>query len=254
EVRSELPVATLADEIETPGEGRLRALVTVAGNPVLSAPNGARLDAALSSLEFMVSVDPYCNETPRHADVILPPPSALERSHYDLLLSAFSVRHVAKWSPPVLRCDAPSEGEILARLALIAAGQGSDADPGAVDALLLDSLIAAETRSPGSPIAGREPGEIRAALEGETGADRAVDFLLRTGPWVRGLRANPRRLLAPRVSPIRRPPRPWHRPSPAPRRCFLRPRERPSGRPSRSRRTRRGCAPPSSSRRAQAWS
>jgi len=186
EVRGELPVATLADEIETPGSGAVRALVTVAGNPVLSTPNGARLDRALASLEFMVSVDPYRNETTRHAHVILPPPSALERSHYDMAFTTLAVRHVAKWSPPVLASDAVPEGEILARLALIAAGQGAAADPAAVDALLLDALIAAEARSPGSPLAGRDPVEIGAALHGENGADRAVDFLLRTGPWGEG--------------------------------------------------------------------
>ena len=191
EVRSEFPVAALAEEIETPGPGQLRALVTIAGNPVLSAPHGARLDAALASLEFMVSVDPYCNETTRHATVILPPPSPLGRSHYDLFLSAFSVRHFAKWSAPALPSAGPSEGEILARLALIAAGQGAAADPAGVDALLVDGLIAAELRSPGSPLAGRDAAEIRASLHGDTAADRAVDFLLRTGPWGEGFGANP---------------------------------------------------------------
>jgi len=183
EVRGELPVATLAEEIETPGQGQIRALVTVAGNPVLSAPNGARLDGALPSLEFMVSVDPYCNETTRHADVILPPPPPLERSHYDMAFGTLAVRHVAKWSPPALASGAVSESEILSRLALIAAGQGAAADPAAVDALLLDALIEAERKAPGSAIAGRDPAAVKEALAGDTGADRIVDFLLRTGPW-----------------------------------------------------------------------
>ena len=77
EVLGEFPVATLVDEIETPGEGQVRALLTVAGNPVLSAPDSGRLDGALAGLDFMLSVDVYCNETTRHADVILPPPSPL---------------------------------------------------------------------------------------------------------------------------------------------------------------------------------
>jgi anaerobic selenocysteine-containing dehydrogenase len=101
EFGGELPVAALAEEIDTPGPGQIRALVTSAGNPVLSTPNGARLDRALAGLEFMVSIDPYLNETTRHAHVILPPTSPLERSHYDLALNAFAVRNVARYSPPV---------------------------------------------------------------------------------------------------------------------------------------------------------
>jgi anaerobic selenocysteine-containing dehydrogenase len=101
EFGGELPVVTLAEEIETPGEGQIRALITCAGNPVLSTPNGARLDRALETLEFMVSMDPYLNETTRHAHVILPGTSPLERSHYDLALFSFAVRNVAKYSPPL---------------------------------------------------------------------------------------------------------------------------------------------------------
>ncbi|HVN41282.1 MAG TPA: molybdopterin-dependent oxidoreductase, partial [Steroidobacteraceae bacterium] len=90
EFSSELPVAALAEEIETPGDGQVRALITFAGNPVLSTPNGRRLDRALEGLEFMVAVDPYVNETTRHAHLILPPTSPLERSHYDITLSGFA--------------------------------------------------------------------------------------------------------------------------------------------------------------------
>src|SRR5439155_4539839 len=86
ETMGELPVVALAEEIDTPGDGQIRALVTVAGNPVLSTPNGGRLDRALSSLDFMVSVDIYRNETTRHANVILPVPGVLARSHYDVAL------------------------------------------------------------------------------------------------------------------------------------------------------------------------
>ena len=91
EVYGELPAACLAEEIETPGDGQVRALITIAGNPVLSTPNGARLDAALSRLEFMLSLDIYLNETTRHADVILPGLSPFEQSHYDV--AAASARH-----------------------------------------------------------------------------------------------------------------------------------------------------------------
>jgi anaerobic selenocysteine-containing dehydrogenase len=187
EVRGELPIATLADEIETPGTGQVRALVTVAGNPVLSAPNGERLDAALARLDFMVSVDPYRNETTRHADVVLPPPGPLERPHYDLAFGSLAVRHMARWSPPAIESSAVPEEEILSRLTLIAAGQSAQADPTQVDELVLGAMIAAELKSPDSPLAGRTPEEIRAALAGASGPERMVDFLLRTGPWGAGL-------------------------------------------------------------------
>ncbi|NRQ38959.1 molybdopterin-dependent oxidoreductase [Nonomuraea sp. NN258] len=101
EFGGELPLAALAEEIATPGEGRVRALLTVAGNPVLSAPGGDRLAAALPKLDFMACVDFYVNETTRHADVILPPTDLLERDHYDLVLRMFGVRDTARHSPPV---------------------------------------------------------------------------------------------------------------------------------------------------------
>lgn len=97
----ELPVATFADEILTPGPGQIRALMTLAGNPVLSTPDGPRLERAIGQLDFFVSVDCYINETSRHADLILPPVSALERDHYDLFANRLAVRNVAKWSPRV---------------------------------------------------------------------------------------------------------------------------------------------------------
>ncbi len=118
EFSNELPVAALAEEIETPGPGQVRALVTFAGNPVLSTPNGRRLDRALAQLDFMVSVDLYLNETTRHAHLILPPTSPLERSHYDVALSGFAVRNVAKYSTAVFPkpADALHDHEILAAL------------------------------------------------------------------------------------------------------------------------------------------
>ena len=102
EFAGELPVAALAEEIVTPGPGQVRALLTVAGNPVLSTPDGRALESALGSLDFMVSVDIYLNETTRHADLILPPASALTQHHYDLIFSAFAVRRLARWNRPIL--------------------------------------------------------------------------------------------------------------------------------------------------------
>ncbi len=101
EFGGELPMTVFAEEITTPGDGQIRALITSAGNPALSAPGGATLEDALSSLELMVSIDPYLNETTRLAHIILPPTSPLARSHYDAALFAFAVRNVAKYSPPL---------------------------------------------------------------------------------------------------------------------------------------------------------
>ena len=115
EFGGELPVAVLAEEIETPGPGQLRALVTSAGNPVLSTPNGERLDRALASLDFMVSIDFYVNETTRHAHVILPPTAALEHDHYDLAFHLLAIRNTAKYSPPFVErpADARHDWEIF---------------------------------------------------------------------------------------------------------------------------------------------
>ncbi|AXQ29820.1 molybdopterin oxidoreductase family protein [Solimonas sp. K1W22B-7] len=99
EFGGELPVSALAEEILTPGEGQVRALITIAGNPVMSTPNGRQLDQALGQLDFMVSVDTYLNETTRHADFILPPTGGLEHDHYDLIFHHFAVRNTARYSP-----------------------------------------------------------------------------------------------------------------------------------------------------------
>jgi anaerobic selenocysteine-containing dehydrogenase len=101
EAGGELPVAVLAEEILTPGEGQIRGMVTIAGNPVLSTPNGTRLAEAFDSLEFMVSIDIYRNETTSHADLILPPASSLQHDHYDLLFNALAVRNTARFNAAI---------------------------------------------------------------------------------------------------------------------------------------------------------
>jgi anaerobic selenocysteine-containing dehydrogenase len=118
EFGGEWPVGTLAEEIETDGPGQVRGLVTIAGNPVLSAPNGARIERALERLEFMVAVDPYRNETTRHAHLILPPPSPLERDHFDLILHVLAVRNTVRYSPPTFAppAEARQDWQILAGL------------------------------------------------------------------------------------------------------------------------------------------
>jgi len=118
EFGGELPVSALAEEMDTPGEGQIRALITMAGNPVLSTPDGSRLERALEGLDFQVAVDPYINETTRHADVILPPATPLERDHYDLAFNVLAVRNVARFSPAIFDkpADARHEWEIFAEL------------------------------------------------------------------------------------------------------------------------------------------
>lgn len=118
EFGGELPVATLAEEIVTPGPGRIRALITHAGNPVLSTPNGKQLDQALGQLDFMVAIDIYLNETTRHAHIILPPTGPLEHGHFDLALNLVAVRNVVKYSPPLLPAapDSRHDWQILMEL------------------------------------------------------------------------------------------------------------------------------------------
>ncbi|ALG11023.1 molybdopterin-dependent oxidoreductase [Kibdelosporangium phytohabitans] len=188
EALGELPTATLPDEIETPGEGQVRALVTVAGNPASSAPNAARFGAALADLEFMVCVDPYLNETTRHATVILPPPRVTQSPHFDFGLTQFGVRNFANYSSPALPLPdgRPSEAEILARLALIAAGQGASADPRGLEEMMLGGLLAKAVKVEGSPVYGRDPAELRPLIDGDGPLERFLDLSLRLGPYGEG--------------------------------------------------------------------
>jgi anaerobic selenocysteine-containing dehydrogenase len=153
EFGGELPMTVFAEEITTAGPGQIRALITSAGNPVLSAPGGPAIERALASLELMVSIDPYINETTRFAHVILPPTSPLERSHYDAALNAFAVRNVAKYSPPLFerRSDERHDWEIMAGLF---------------------------TRMK-LPVASKTVEK----LLGKLGPEAIIDFALRTGPY-----------------------------------------------------------------------
>ena len=193
EVYGELPAACLAEEIETPGEGRIRALFTIAGNPVLSTPNGARLAAALGSLEFMVSLDIYLNETTRHAHLILPGLSPLESSHYDLALWQLAIRNYANYSPPVFAApaDRPTDWETILRLVGIVMGQGATADTGALDDFIALQQLESAVGAAGSPVQGREPSELLSALAPRRGPERLLDILLRTGPYGDGFGTRP---------------------------------------------------------------
>ncbi|MED5617706.1 molybdopterin-dependent oxidoreductase [Ideonella sp. BN130291] len=178
EVFGEIPMGCLAEEIETRGAGQVKALITVASNPALSAPNGPRLAAALEQLDFMVSVDIYLNETTRHADVILPGLSALEDMHYDIAFAQLSYRNQARYSAPVLPTpqDRPTEWQIMLRLAAIAAGRGADADVDAIDQAALEQDV--------RRAAGDQADAVLHALAAlPAGPERWLDLALRSGPY-----------------------------------------------------------------------
>ncbi|EOD66934.1 molybdopterin oxidoreductase family protein [Amycolatopsis vancoresmycina] len=185
EVLGELPTATLPDEIETPGEGQVRALINIAANQVVAAPNGPRFGRAFDSLDFMVCVDPYLTETTRRAHVILPPPRILQMPHYDFLMQIVMVRNYTRYSPAVLPLDDDqrSEAEILARLTLIAGGAPLQVPAGAVDEGFIEQLLTGATQMPGSPVEGMDVATLRATIEGDDGPEQILDTLLKFGPY-----------------------------------------------------------------------
>jgi anaerobic selenocysteine-containing dehydrogenase len=195
EAFGEVPVSCLAEEITTPGEGRIRALVTVAGNPLVSTPNVNRLGAAFDELELLVSIDCYLNETTSRADVVLPVLSPLERSHYDLAFSQLSVRNIANFTPPVFppRDGIEPEWRSMLRLAGVFAGAGTDVDVDAFDDMVALEVARRETVTEGSPAEGMEPEEVVAALGERRGPERILDLMLRCGPYGAGIAGRPGR-------------------------------------------------------------
>ncbi|HEY5950552.1 MAG TPA: molybdopterin oxidoreductase family protein [Kofleriaceae bacterium] len=177
EVFGELPMTCMAEEIETPGEGQVKALITIASNPVLSAPNGPRIAAALDKLDLMVSVDIYLNETTRHADVILPGLSTLEEPHYDVAFPQLAFRNAVRYSEAVFDApaDQPPEWQILLRLIAIATGRGANVDVRALD----DELALADIQR----VAGPQAELVMRALGDVAGPDRMLDVALRGGPY-----------------------------------------------------------------------
>ncbi|MCX4861573.1 molybdopterin oxidoreductase family protein [Streptomyces canus] len=194
EAKGELPLSALAEEIDTATtEGEpIRALIAVATNPVLSAPDGDRLDKALGSLDFMVSVDPYLNETSRHAHVVLPPPPPSQSPHHDFAFNTLAVRNQVRYTRPAVPLEPGrmAETEILARLILAATGMHG-ADPSAVDDLVIGQTLGKAVKDVHSPVQGREPGELTAALVGDTGPERRLDMMLRLGPYGDGFGVRP---------------------------------------------------------------
>lgn len=177
EVSGELPLTCLAEEIDTPGPGQVKALIAIAANPVLSSPNGPRLAAALAQLDFMVSMDIYLNETSRHADVILPGPSPLEDAHYDVSFTQFSHRNHARYSAPAMaRSDGqPDEWESMLRIGAIAQGHGAEVDVAALDDAALREELERALGDAATPVL--------AALGSRRGPQRLLDLGLRGGPY-----------------------------------------------------------------------
>jgi anaerobic selenocysteine-containing dehydrogenase len=175
EVLGQAPVSCMTEEIATPGDGQLKALITVAGNPVLSTPGGDKLDEVLPMLEAMISVDLWLNETTRHADVILPGLSPLEQPHHDDLILLFAIRSIANYSAPVFDPgDRPHEWEILIRLTGLCTGTpAEDVDVAAIDDGFFDYLAFTQ---------GVDGAEIR-KLYDHGGPERILDLTLRTGPF-----------------------------------------------------------------------
>ncbi|WP_256358296.1 molybdopterin oxidoreductase family protein [Bacillus sp. sid0103] len=194
EVLGEIPVSCLAEEIETPGQGQIKALVSIAGNPALSAPNSKHLQSALEKVDFMVSIDCYLNETSRYANVLLPVPSPLERSHYDITFYNLAIRNIAHYSKPVfdLPAEQLDEWQILLHLAAAVGEEQMEGDiVSKLDELAIDELIKHEIKNPDSPIYEQNAMEINAMLKNRKGPERLLDFYLRVGPYGEHFGRNP---------------------------------------------------------------
>ena len=185
EVLGQYPIGCLAEEIDTPGEGRVRALITVAGNPAVSAPGAGRLSSALGKLDAMIAIDNWLNETTRHAHVILPGLSPLERPHIDDLYWMYSLASCVKWSDAVFEPEPgrPSEWELLLRLGGAMFGTPvPDVDVAALDDLYVGGMIATMSGLPGNPLTGCDAEAVLRALDGR-GSERLADLGIRVGPW-----------------------------------------------------------------------
>jgi len=191
ELQGEWPVAAFAEEIESERDDRIRALAIIAGNPASSAPNAARIDRALSRLEFIVAFDYYINETTRHADLILPPTAPLEHATYDIALLHFAVENVAKWSPRAIEPEAGTREtwRTLIGLAKRLMGLGAMTDE-QVDGVVVQQLAGRVLAR--SPFAGQiEVEEIVAGLGDDAGPRRLIDLLLRLGTYGDGFGRKP---------------------------------------------------------------
>ncbi|MEM1110393.1 MAG: molybdopterin-dependent oxidoreductase [Pseudomonadota bacterium] len=174
-----LPASCMAEEMECSGEDAVRALITVAGNPVLSVPNGKRIDAAMDQVEFKVALDIYINETTRHADYILPSTTQLEHSNYDFLFSAFAQRNSAHYSPQVFQPEDGALDQYAIFLELLARMNSMTADD--LAGLMLDGLIDSILQAPA--LSHLDADQVKASSGHHEGGEQLLDILLRAGPY-----------------------------------------------------------------------
>jgi len=184
EIMGQFPAAALAEEITA---GGVRGLVVVAGNPARSLPNSGSVEDALASLEMLVCVDFYLNETSRFASVILPPPSSVERASFDFFLSRMSMRKGAKFSPASIerQAGAPEEWEILARLITIASGGSAQAPATDVIDMMISGAVTGCVTDPEHALHAREPQELIDALGAASPKplEQLLDHIIRIGPF-----------------------------------------------------------------------
>ena len=183
EVLGQFPAAALAEEMETPGEGQIRALVCVAGNPVVSNPDSDRLAKAIESLDFVVCVDIYHTETSQLADVILPGTSPFEEGHYDHFLGAMGYRNAARYSSPVFASDRADEWRTMLHLGYLTANRrvATESELNNYEDTVIAGLVAAHCNDPTGPIHGRDVQEIMAMIEPGQGVERLLDVGIRVG-------------------------------------------------------------------------
>jgi anaerobic selenocysteine-containing dehydrogenase len=102
QVAGELPTAALSDEILTPGEGQVRALIVIGGNPALSFPDQVKTERALRDLELLVVVDPFETATARLADYVIGPALCLERPDTTHFMDTWYPQPFAMYTPAVV--------------------------------------------------------------------------------------------------------------------------------------------------------
>jgi anaerobic selenocysteine-containing dehydrogenase len=183
EVGGMIPSSTMAEEILTPGDGQVRAMILLMTNPLRSAANSEQLEAAFARLDFLVAVDFYLNETTRHAHLILPTPSPAEQANYEFGLYHLSVRNVAKWSSPAVPPPpgSPEAWQVLLRLSAIFMGK-VDQPEKEIDDLIFQKL-ASQAVKVNRAWPGLSVEDIGKTLDGRHGPERIIDLLLRLGPY-----------------------------------------------------------------------
>jgi anaerobic selenocysteine-containing dehydrogenase len=185
EIMGQLPVVALAEEIETPGEGQVKALVCFAGNPIVSNPDSDRLEKALGSLEFIVCVDIYHTETSKYADVILPGSSPFEDGHYDGFLGSWGYRNAARYSPPIFDSDSPDEWDLGLTLAYVLSHDSppSESELRSFEDDVVAAAITGHVNDESGHLFGRDVQELLAKITPERGVERLLDLGIRAGNW-----------------------------------------------------------------------